>query len=301
MAQFSTNFSGYTTGDAPSDWTSRWNAISATVEEVAETEGGKVLRFVAATDTRRALSWDAVGSASDVETLTKFRILDASVVRTVWPARIRGGGEAGSESSYDAYFSTGGSGGGHRLHKYVSGASTNLTSNLPPDLNTDWRWLRLRVNGTSLQYRTWLDGEAEPGSWDGDASDPSLTTGWVGIGQFSEGTVEFDVFTVGTDGDTAPPIGTATFTLNTSVIGNGSIALDPPGGTYDDGTVVQATATPAAGWSFESWSGDLSGSTNPQNVTMDANKSITATFADDSLPQRKKLVMQRRVGGLWRP
>src|SRR5204862_7094412 len=36
---------------------------------------------------------------------------------------------------------------------------------------------------------------------------------------------------------------------------------------------------PAAGWNFVSWSGHASGTANPLNLTMDANKSITATFA----------------------
>ena len=38
------------------------------------------------------------------------------------------------------------------------------------------------------------------------------------------------------------------------------------------------TATPAAGWTFAGWSGDLTGSTNPQTITIDANKVVTATF-----------------------
>ena len=50
------------------------------------------------------------------------------------------------------------------------------------------------------------------------------------------------------------------------------------GGTYDAGTVVALTATPAVGSQFSGWSGDCSGSSNPCNVTMDAGKSVTATF-----------------------
>ena len=42
---------------------------------------------------------------------------------------------------------------------------------------------------------------------------------------------------------------------------------------------VQLTAIPATGYHFTSWSGDLTGSTNPANVTMDRNKTITANFA----------------------
>ncbi len=83
---------------------------------------------------------------------------------------------------------------------------------------------------------------------------------------------------------------TATFTelrysltLTASPTAGGTIGASPaPGGDgkYAYGTVVTLTANPAAGYSFTSWSGDASGSTNPTTVTMNANKSVTATFGE---------------------
>ena len=67
-------------------------------------------------------------------------------------------------------------------------------------------------------------------------------------------------------------------TLAVAKAGNGTVTLDPAGGTYDDGTVVTLTATPAVGYTFTGWSGDLTGTTNPITITMDANKTVTATF-----------------------
>jgi gingipain R len=75
---------------------------------------------------------------------------------------------------------------------------------------------------------------------------------------------------------TAPP----QYTLTTNVVGNGSIGLNPAGGTYDAGTVVTLTATPDSGWQFDGWSGDLTGSTNPTTITMNSNKTVTATFSE---------------------
>ena len=69
---------------------------------------------------------------------------------------------------------------------------------------------------------------------------------------------------------------THTLTLNTN--GNGSVARNPTNAFYPEGAVVTITALPASGWSFNSWSGDASGSVNPLNVTMDADKVITANF-----------------------
>ena len=70
-----------------------------------------------------------------------------------------------------------------------------------------------------------------------------------------------------------------THALTVSNAGSGTVTLDPAGGTYAYGTVVALTAAPAAGWHFTGWSGDLTGTTNPATVTMDADKTITAIFA----------------------
>jgi len=71
---------------------------------------------------------------------------------------------------------------------------------------------------------------------------------------------------------------TAPCTLSTNVVGSGSVTLSPSGGTYTCGTQVQVTAVPGSGYSFGSFSGALSGSTNPQTITLNANSSVTATF-----------------------
>src|SRR6185295_13072776 len=48
--------------------------------------------------------------------------------------------------------------------------------------------------------------------------------------------------------------------------------------SYASGTVVTLTATPASGFQFAGWSGDLTGATNPATITMSANRTVTATF-----------------------
>ena len=78
----------------------------------------------------------------------------------------------------------------------------------------------------------------------------------------------------------APSGGTTpnTFTLTTNVNGSGSVSRSPNAASYAAGTVVTLTATPAAGFQFSGWSGDLSGSANPTTITMSANRTVTATF-----------------------
>ncbi len=69
-----------------------------------------------------------------------------------------------------------------------------------------------------------------------------------------------------------------TYTLNVSAV-NGSVIKNPDQATYPIGSSVQLRAIPATGYHFLNWSGNISGSTNPVNVTMNANKNITANFA----------------------
>ncbi|MEA2053890.1 MAG: carboxypeptidase regulatory-like domain-containing protein [Candidatus Thermoplasmatota archaeon] len=82
------------------------------------------------------------------------------------------------------------------------------------------------------------------------------------------------------------------YTLTTSVdpSGSGTITLNPPGGTYDAGTVVTATATANAGYEFNHWSGNASGTNPTVQITMDGDKSVTTHFVASILPNQKPIV-----------
>ncbi|MGD8837763.1 MAG: X2-like carbohydrate binding domain-containing protein [Desulfobacteraceae bacterium] len=70
-------------------------------------------------------------------------------------------------------------------------------------------------------------------------------------------------------------------TLTIEVSGNGT--TDPEAGThtYAAGTRVSVTATPASGATFTGWGGAATGTANPVMVTMDADKTLAASFTDD--------------------
>jgi hypothetical protein len=74
----------------------------------------------------------------------------------------------------------------------------------------------------------------------------------------------------------------STFTLTTTVNGSGTITRSPNAGSYASGTVVTLTATPGSGQQFTGWSGDLTGTANPATLTMNSNKSVTASFGQPS-------------------
>ncbi len=54
----------------------------------------------------------------------------------------------------------------------------------------------------------------------------------------------------------------------------------PDDNQYTYGTVVSLTATPNTDYEFDGWSGALTGAQNPQNLTIDGNKNVTAHFSD---------------------
>ncbi len=80
---------------------------------------------------------------------------------------------------------------------------------------------------------------------------------------------------------TGPTTYTASFTtqyfLTTTAGAGGSIT--PSSGFYNVGTPVTVTAVPGSGNQFTGFSGALSGTTNPQTLTMSAPQSVTANFA----------------------
>ena len=138
-----------------------------------------------------------------------------------------------------------------------------------------------------------LIGVARPGFTArpvGVAVDPMDTR--VYVGNSSDGTVTVldattkTVVKVGTRpmglgsfvASVRPPV---QYALTLTTVGAGGLTAqpDPVGGTYDAGTVVTLTATPVQNFQFTGWSGACSGTSNTCSVTMDAAKSVTATFA----------------------
>jgi hypothetical protein len=63
---------------------------------------------------------------------------------------------------------------------------------------------------------------------------------------------------------------------------HGLVTRSPDREAYSSGEGVTVQAIPESGYRFVSWSGDLTGSSNPAMLTMDGNKTITADFATNA-------------------
>jgi arabinoxylan arabinofuranohydrolase len=75
---------------------------------------------------------------------------------------------------------------------------------------------------------------------------------------------------------------------------NGIIELNPPGGVYEEGTVVTMKAKPDFGYKFIGWTGDISDTKNPVSVVVNADKNITANFV---YAGNEKIVFATNCGG----
>ncbi|MFA4917509.1 MAG: Ig-like domain-containing protein, partial [Syntrophales bacterium] len=127
---------------------------------------------------------------------------------------------------------------------------------------------------TSSLEVAWDDGLPV---YDGNTANTYLFTGTLTL---SEGITNPDNLTASVNVIVAEALAPGQYTLTTSAGTGGTIS--PATGPYDEGSVVTITAIPDdESYHFDSWSGDLIGSDNPVEITMDSDKSVTANFAQD--------------------
>ncbi|MBA7483253.1 hypothetical protein ES707_18764 [subsurface metagenome] len=76
------------------------------------------------------------------------------------------------------------------------------------------------------------------------------------------------------------PVPPPRYTLTITIAGDGTV--DPAGGEFEEGTVVELTAYPAPGWLFHSWGGTDNDAVNPTTVTMDRDRYIVCNFTKEA-------------------
>ncbi len=69
-----------------------------------------------------------------------------------------------------------------------------------------------------------------------------------------------------------------TLTVPNAVSDSGTVTLNPTGGSYLRGSSVEVTADPAAGYTFDTWSGDTVSTDNPIIIKMDSDITIEANY-----------------------
>ncbi len=83
-------------------------------------------------------------------------------------------------------------------------------------------------------------------------------------------------------------------TVNVNPANGGTVALNPAGASYLEGSTVTLTATSANGYRFVNWTGDATGTGTSVLVTMDGNKTVTANF--ELIPTYQLTLVDSPVG-----
>lgn len=240
MAQYLTDFSDYPSGQPLADWRDAWitGGHRLEVQEATDAIGGKLLRHHIDVNNRRAWAWERVPrGASCYEALTRMRSTSGDS-RFGVIVRGDGEGERGTEQGITCECFKGANHGlaEHEALKLEQRQTLFLLAYNPegealrgPERPhgvariwgesfflwepNAWCWLRVRVEAVEgalqAKAKAWRDGEVEPDWWHYDVEniEPGHVgaNGWVGItGQRESGLRDYDVFSVGTDGDAAP-------------------------------------------------------------------------------------------------
>lgn len=207
MANYSTDLESLSTGSGvPSGFTSRWDAGTWSIVDDA---GDNVLREASSGSNRYFISMNAVdgdANRANVEMLVRCRASSfATPSNTYLGCVLRGSGDGSTETGYGVLIVTGSP--SVRIAKYSGGTNTALgTSTLNATINANtWYWLRARANGTAIKGKVWADGSSEPGTWDIEVTDSSISAaGWNGVFAFIGGVnKDFTDIAVATNGDTA--------------------------------------------------------------------------------------------------
>ncbi len=135
---------------------------------------------------------------------------------------------------------------------------------------------------TKIRARVWGDGATEPTQWQIQCEDSSatrLTQGTFGVWTHGVGAKYFDDFEV------QPLDAPATFDLDVVSHGGGDVAVSPEAELYVADSVVTATASPQAGWTFREWAGTVNSTTNPLTLTMDQDHVVAAVFTPSAVDE----------------
>lgn len=164
--------------------------------------------------------------------------------------------------------------------KTVTATFSNTATNVSITITTNPPGLLVQVDGaqyTTPQTITWTSGTTHtliaPAVQNGPNS-RSVFANW------SNGGTQAQTLIAPSTATTYTATYTTQFQLTTTVVGGGTIAVNPASGDgfYAQGTTVQLTAAPAIGGQFQNWTGAVVSTTNPLAIVMDSPKALTANF-----------------------
>lgn len=231
-----TDFSQYTAGSAPSDWTRRWaGSGSWTITAGAGKDGvSNAMRSSGLASGRNAISWNALDGLSGRETVDILgRVKSSIAANQDFQFVARGSGAAATETGYRGGIANN----TRRTDRYDSGtaygswstANTQTGASIPAET---WYLVRFHLEGGLATVKTWADDgvAVEPGSPQFSVSDPSpnITPGFIGFFQsVVNGVTTWDQVAFATGGDIA------TFSPATEIVVTDTLNMGDPGSSFN--------------------------------------------------------------------
>lgn len=204
------DWSSYANGTlSTSNWTQQI-ANGTVTYTVAANDGStstpKMMQIVTSgTNGTRALSFNPIGTVSDLESLALIKVHNPVGDRLgrfgILYNRYGGNSEATTIGYAITFLPVSGTA-SLILEQDSVGAVTNAPYNWTLDSPY---WVRYRLIGSHHQIRIWPYGTAEPSTWFFDLTDTQVSTSsYSGIGTFTQGTVTYYQYSVGINGLSAP-------------------------------------------------------------------------------------------------
>jgi chitodextrinase len=169
---FSDNFTGANGAAWGAGWTTAVSNGTATQQSGT---GELAFNDVAGAYARAQLS--GLAARTDSDTVFSFQFSSTTAIQYVTAFTRGSGGWQGGWRPINGYgVEMRNSSGTIELIKNVNGTQTTLaTVTGAKAVSTAKQWLRLRVVGSTIQFKSWVDGTAEPAAWESTVTDTSVT------------------------------------------------------------------------------------------------------------------------------
>ena len=172
-ALYATTFDGTTGAAWPAGWTT--SAAAGGTATIQANAGRLAFSTTAGSYARAVLAGQPARADSDVTASYRWQDAGAKGYLTV-TARGSGGWSNGYRPVNGYLVELSNTSTSVTLKKVVGGTVTTLaTVSGAQAASTAKQWVRLRVVGSTVQFRTWADGTAEPASWRASVTDTSVT------------------------------------------------------------------------------------------------------------------------------
>ena len=188
------------TGANGAGWPGAWaTSVSNGSATIQSNQGRLTFNDVANAYARAQLT--AVTARADADLLTSYTF-NSTAAGAFFSAYVRGsGGWANGYRPRNGYgVQITPNSGTVSLDRNVNGTRTTLQSvSGAQPVSTAKHWLRLRVTGSTVQFRIWLDGNPEPSTWAATVTDASVTAAGQSFLSLARGSTNVGVRFLGLD------------------------------------------------------------------------------------------------------